>query len=373
MQVRVAMRHFRKRGGEVGRAEGKRHGDPQAATQPSGREDRFPRRIDLGAGPGRMVPERRSRLGERGAAGRPREKLGAEFRLDPEEPPADDRLGDAEPARGGRNPPGIGHGDECLQILDVHSGVPRFATQLARVWHYLFAQGNGNLIASSMSASPKDARMELPAYLTFLFVSATQAATPGPSVVFIVNNAIAYGWRRALAALSGDLVAIALLATLSIIGLGALLMAYPAAFLSLRLAGATSIIWLGWAFLRPGAPQADPAALAATHVESRLGLWLHSFGVGISNPKAILFFAALFPQFLPVGSGPSVLALLVATFVVVKLIVLGAYAFGARHFVRLLRNPSHAWRGRMLTGIIFVAFGALMIWSALTAPQGATM
>ncbi|MFP4537940.1 MAG: LysE family translocator [Dichotomicrobium sp.] len=215
--------------------------------------------------------------------------------------------------------------------------------------------------------------MELPAYLTFLFVSATQAATPGPSTVFIVNNAIAYGWRRALAALSGDLVAIALLATLSIIGLGALLMAYPVAFLALRLAGASYIIWLGWSFLRPAAPQAHPTATEAAHGESGLGLWLHSFGVGISNPKAILFFTALFPQFLPVGSGPSVLALLVATFVVVKFIVLGGYAFGARHFVRLLRNPEHARRGRMLTGIIFVAFGALMTWSALTATRGAAM
>jgi homoserine/homoserine lactone efflux protein len=215
--------------------------------------------------------------------------------------------------------------------------------------------------------------MELPAFLTFLLVSAAQSATPGPSTVFIVNNAIAYGWRRALAALSGDLVAIALLATLSLIGLGALLMAWPVAFLAVRLAGAAYIIWLGWTFLRAAAPQADPGAMKATHRESGLGLWLHSFGVGISNPKAILFFASLFPQFLPTESGPSVLVLLVATFVLVKLIVLGGYAFGARHFVRLLRNPKHARRGRTLTGIIFVAFGVLMIWSALTASHGAAM
>lgn len=213
--------------------------------------------------------------------------------------------------------------------------------------------------------------MELSAYLTFLFVSAAQAATPGPSTVFIVNNAVAYGWRRALAALSGDLVAIALLATLSIIGLGALLLAYPVAFLALRLAGASYIIWLGWTFLRPAPPQANPATMKAVHGERSLGLWLHSFGVGISNPKAILFFAALFPQFLPAGSGPSVLAMLVVTFVVVKLVILGGYAFGARHFVRLVRNPEHVRRGRVLTGIIFVAFGALMIWSALTATQAA--
>ncbi|WP_340118243.1 LysE family translocator [Pelagibius sp. 7325] len=212
--------------------------------------------------------------------------------------------------------------------------------------------------------------MELPAYLTFLMVSALQIASPGPSTLFIVNNAIAHGWRRALAALSGDLLAIALLATLSVVGLGALLLAYPVAFLVLRLAGASYIIWLGWTFLRSAPRQENPSMERARekgHGGSGLALWLHSFGVGISNPKAVLFFAALFPQFIPAGSGPSVLALLVASFLAVKLIVLGGYALGARHLVRLLRAPEHARRGRMLTGMIFVAFGVLMIWSALTA------
>lgn len=51
----------------------------------------------------------------------------------------------------------------------------------------------------------------------------------------------------------------------------------------------------------------------------------------------------------------------------VKFVVLGGYALGARHVVQLLRKPEHARRGGMLTGIIFVAFGTLMIWSALTA------
>ncbi|MGK7753651.1 MULTISPECIES: LysE family translocator [unclassified Roseovarius] len=209
--------------------------------------------------------------------------------------------------------------------------------------------------------------MEFSAYLTFVIVSAVQTATPGPSTLFIVNNAVAHGWRRALGALSGDLLAIALLATLSIIGLGTLLQTYPTAFLVLRLAGAFYIIWLGWTFLRAPPPQPARSPDAAIDGKGGWMLWLHSFGVGISNPKAVLFFAALFPQFLPADSGPVILALLVSTFVAVKFVILGGYAIGARHFVRLLRKPEHARRGRMLTGIIFLAFGALMVWSALAA------
>ena len=208
--------------------------------------------------------------------------------------------------------------------------------------------------------------MHIADYLTFVIVSTAQAATPGPSTLFIVNNAITYGWRRALVVLSGDLVAIAILATLSVVGLGALLETYPAALLVLRIAGASYIIWLGWSFLRPARQIADSTATETAHPRRAPALWFQSFGVGISNPKAVLFFAALFPQFLPADSGTAVLALLVATFVVVKFVVLGSYALGARHLVRLLRKPDHARRGRMLTGIIFVAFGGLMIWSALT-------
>ncbi|MBK4216815.1 LysE family translocator [Paracoccus caeni] len=211
--------------------------------------------------------------------------------------------------------------------------------------------------------------MELSAYLAFIIVSAAQVATPGPSTLFIVNNALAFGPRRAIGVLSGDLIAIALLASLSVAGLGALLVAYPVAFLILRLAGAGYVIWLGWGYLRT--PPAQPqTATSADQGHDGGSLWLHSFGVGISNPKAVLFFAALFPQFIPVGSGASVLALLVLTFVVVKLVVLGGYALGARRIGQMLRKPEHARHGRLLTGGIFVLFGALMIWSALSEHLG---
>ncbi len=90
MKLRVLACHFREYRGEVGWAESKRHGNPQAAAQLTGGEDRFPRRIDLGAGSGRMVSERDSRFRECGAAGRSCKKLDAELRFNPKEPPADD-------------------------------------------------------------------------------------------------------------------------------------------------------------------------------------------------------------------------------------------------------------------------------------------
>lgn len=208
--------------------------------------------------------------------------------------------------------------------------------------------------------------MDLSAYLGFILVSAAQVATPGPSTLFLVNNALSIGRRRALGVLSGDLAAIALLGGLSVIGLANLLHAHPVGFLALRLVGAGYVLWLGWGYLRaPSVPSTTGPGTQApgkTHAQ----LWLRSFGVGLTNPKAVLFFAALFPQFIPAGSGTAILLLLVLTFVIVKFAVLGSYALSARRVGRLLAKPEYARRGRTLSGLVFVAFGGLMVWSALT-------
>ena len=206
--------------------------------------------------------------------------------------------------------------------------------------------------------------MEFSSFIAFILVAAVQTGTPGPSTLFLLNNALAVGPLRALVALSGDLAAIALLATLSALGMGALLLSYPVAFLVLRLLGAAYVIWLCWTYLRSPSPQSERTA---TPQQSGAALWMHSFGVGISNPKAVLFFAALFPQFLPADGGASLMVLLVVTFVIVKFVILGGYALAARQAVRLLQRPEQARRGRMLTGLIFIGFGALMIWAALQA------
>ncbi|HQU11332.1 MAG TPA: LysE family translocator, partial [Acidiphilium sp.] len=201
--------------------------------------------------------------------------------------------------------------------------------------------------------------MDLSAYLGFVVVSAAEVATPGPSTLFLVNNALSIGPRRALGVLSGDLVAIALLGVLSVVGLSAILEAHPTVFLALRLAGAGYVLWLGWGCLRSPSVLSTgrPGTQAAGKTDMQL--WLHSFGVGVSNHKAFLFFTALFPQFIPVGSGRPVLLLFVLIVVIVKFAVLGSYALSAREVRRIFARPEHARRGRTLSGFVLLAFGGL--------------
>jgi nicotinamidase-related amidase len=168
----VASCHFREDGREVSRPQGKRHSNTQAAAKVTGGQDRFPGHVDLGAGPGCIVPERGPGFGEGSPAGGSRKQLDTKFRLKPEETTADDRLGHAEPKRSRRNPTGIGNLHECLQLFDVQLGVPHFATQLAAGCYYRIKRGNNKILLratsppanvsrkpSSLTTATKDASM----------------------------------------------------------------------------------------------------------------------------------------------------------------------------------------------------------------------
>lgn len=141
----MASCHLREHGSEVGRAERQRRGNPQAATKFAGGQDRLLRHVDLGADPGRIVPERRPGFGESSSARGSCKELDAKLRLEPGKPPADDRLGDAEPARGRRNAARVGDFHECPQFFDIQFGVPHSATRRPAKRRYRIGYGNGNV------------------------------------------------------------------------------------------------------------------------------------------------------------------------------------------------------------------------------------
>ena len=88
--------------------------------------------------------------------------------------------------------------------------------------------------------------MSLTDYLLFVLIAVVQVGSPGPSTIFLINNALVYGPGRAVWILTGDLVAIAVLATCSLLGIDALLMDNPRVFTFVKFAGAVYLLWLGF-------------------------------------------------------------------------------------------------------------------------------
>ena len=166
--------------------------------------------------------------------------------------------------------------------------------------------------------------MTLEVWIAFCATEAVLCLIPGPAVLVVASMALARGFRPALGAALGVLAANTLYFALSAAGVGALLLASRDLFLAIKWLGAAYLIWMG-------ARMVFGTAAPAESVESGTGRpILRGFVVQGANPKAIVFFSALLPQFIdPSGAVATQLLVLGASSVVIELLTLTAYALTA--------------------------------------------
>ncbi len=187
------------------------------------------------------------------------------------------------------------------------------------------------------------------------------SGTPGPNMLHVMTRSIQAGARRSTLAMAGCLSAVLLCLFASAGGLGALLKAEPRLFDMLRYGGVAYLIWLGIKAWR--APVAGPGDAGAPRpVQSAGSLYRGGLLIGLSNPKLIIFAAALFPQFIDARApfAPQ-LAILVATFAVIECFWYAMYALGGRSLARWLEPANRQRLFNRVTGGIFVGFGAALL------------
>ncbi|KAB2542888.1 lysine transporter LysE [Salipiger aestuarii] len=180
--------------------------------------------------------------------------------------------------------------------------------------------------------------MPLDLWLTFVAASTALLLLPGPTVLLVLSYALSKGRPVALASAAGvafgDFVAM----TLSLAGLGTLILASSTLFVVLKWIGAIWLIWLGLKLLR-SAPGTG-VALPETAITGR-GVFGHTAAVTALNPKSIGFFIAFVPQFVDT-TAPLLgqFAILVATFVTLAAMNALAYALAADRLRRVIARPS---------------------------------
>jgi threonine/homoserine/homoserine lactone efflux protein len=197
-------------------------------------------------------------------------------------------------------------------------------------------------------------------HLWWLYVTAVFliSATPGPNMLHVMTQSIAHGSRRALATMAGLMSAVLLCLIASALGLGALLKASPRLFDVLRYAGVAYLVWLGIKAWRAPVGGADGVAPK----RSDRALYLTGLLTGLSNPKLIIFAAALFPQFIdPARPFGMQLAILVISFVVIELGWQGAYALGGIKLARWLAPVNRQRLFNRATGVMFIGFGGALL------------
>ena len=193
---------------------------------------------------------------------------------------------------------------------------------------------------------------------------------PGPSVLFTIARAIAWGRIAAIATVIGNAAGMFLVSVLVALGIGPLLQRSEILYNGIQWAGGAYLIYLGYAAI--AASKVDAADMQKTvggkpsfFTSVRNGFW-----VGVLNPKSVVFFAAILPQFIDQEKNnvTAQLLLLGAIFALIALISDGSYG--------LLAGTIRQWLAgdvrrlilmRLIGGVVMIALGIFTILSALFA------
>jgi len=161
----------------------------------------------------------------------------------------------------------------------------------------------------------------------FILASVAIILVPGPSVMFVIARAVAWGRLTALLTALGNALGMLLLSVFIAIGLGPLLQRSELLLISVQVLGGLYLIHLGIDAYRNRELHASDMVKVEEIRPSNVQILREGFTVGVLNPKALVFFSAVFPQFIDpqAGSITSQLLLFGAIFAVLAFLLDGTW------------------------------------------------
>jgi len=192
-------------------------------------------------------------------------------------------------------------------------------------------------------------------YGSFVSAIAVFQLVPGPGMLAILNATARGGRVGGFCATGGTLLGDFVYMVSAVLGLAAVINAYPAAFEALQWVGAGYICWLGLRLLL--LPVGDAQNTAKSKTRGQV-FFRQAFTVGLSNPKVILFFLAFFPLFLRPDASPVTLVAMILHVSVISFLYQAALVLAGNAVARKLATfPSAKRVGSRLAGVTLVGFG----------------
>ncbi|MCF6443625.1 LysE family translocator [Nereida sp. MMG025] len=200
--------------------------------------------------------------------------------------------------------------------------------------------------------------MDLTLWLAFVAASTALLLIPGPTVLLVLSYALSQGKRVAVASATGVALGDLIAMSLSLLGLGALVLASATLFTILKWVGAAYLVFLGVKLVREAG---SAHALTQNAPPKAAGeILTHTALVTALNPKSIAFFIAFVPQFID-ATAPLLpqFVILIATFVALAAVNALAYALLADTLRSRITRPSvQTWLARF-GGAMLITMGAL--------------
>lgn len=201
-----------------------------------------------------------------------------------------------------------------------------------------------------------------PTLLAYVGLVLAIAIAPGPNVIFVMTQSAWRGSKAGLFAAAGVETANSVYVLCSAAGIASLIAASSAAFEIIKWAGAAYLVWLGFQAIRSSFSSAAPSPLTLGEASSRA--YRDGLMIGAGNPKTILFFLALFPQFIdPTHTIWMQSLILGAIAVILDFMIQCLYiALGGMLSRALSRGPVKRWFERSVGGAFMgLAFAAALV------------
>lgn len=205
--------------------------------------------------------------------------------------------------------------------------------------------------------------MDLSTWLIFTAVAIISILTPGPAILLAISNSMRIGLRKVAFSSAGNITGLFIVSSTAMIGLGTLLKTSSLVFTLVKAIGAGYLIYLGLKQWRSKTNIFSQNTIAHSDLPlSNRKIFTQGVLIATTNPKAILFFTALFPQFIKTNAPlfPQFL-ILTGTFMALSFLTLMGYASMARFAKRWFSNDRRASLFNRLTGSIFMFLGVCLL------------
>jgi len=204
----------------------------------------------------------------------------------------------------------------------------------------------------------------MPLEQLWLFISITLvvSASPGPVMLACMIDAGRYGVAKSLYTMAGATLGNMALMLLSALGLGLVVEQAEWIFHSIKWIGAAYLIYLGIELIRAPAQEHKQSMPGTPHKQ----LFSRAFIIAITNPKGLIYFGALFPQFIDIKQSlPPQFALLTVIFVAMDFMWMSIYALGGSSIMQWLKTPKNQRWFNWISGGLLIAAGIALAFSKL--------
>ncbi|AZZ97406.1 LysE family translocator [Pseudoalteromonas sp. R3] len=202
--------------------------------------------------------------------------------------------------------------------------------------------------------------MEIANWLAFLSIAVAATITPGPAVFLVISHSMTAGWRQATYTILGNVTGLFVMSLCSVLGVSAIIVGSSMLFSIIKVLGAVYLLYMGIRLWRKGLVYRQAGLQQRKSDTSYFG---QGIVICLTNPKAIVFTTALFPQFVTVNQplAPQFMVL-VSTLLICSFVCLSLYAKWGEEITNKLSGKILAVISRCL-GLTFMGAAAAMFLS----------